>query len=67
MNSDEISHAPAAGEQHQLSGTKSKATNNGDAEMAMTVDATDPKDDRIVDAVWGTIEEGGPNYRNLSW
>jgi hypothetical protein len=65
MNGEEIT--PAAGEQHQLSGAKSKATNGGDAELAMAVDAADPKDNRIVDAVWGTIEEGGPNYRNLSW
>jgi len=22
---------------------------------------------RVIDAVWGEIKEGGPNYRNLGW
>jgi len=25
------------------------------------------EDLRVIDAVWGEIKEGGPNYRNLGW
>nr|XP_031858123.1 uncharacterized protein CI109_006464 [Kwoniella shandongensis]KAA5525195.1 hypothetical protein CI109_006464 [Kwoniella shandongensis] len=48
----------------------------GTAELARPVDGESDNESRIkpdgangtvVDAVWGTIEEGGPNYRNLGW
>ncbi|WVF68080.1 hypothetical protein IAT40_002843 [Kwoniella sp. CBS 6097] len=40
----------------------------GHAEVARPVDVVDTAEDgKIVDAVWGTIEEGGPNYRSLGW
>ncbi|KAK8845615.1 hypothetical protein IAR55_006331 [Kwoniella newhampshirensis] len=48
----------------------------GAAELARPFDGCDEddgsrlkpeKDALVVDAVWGTIEEGGPNYRNLGW
>lgn len=25
------------------------------------------EDLRVIDAVWGELKEGGPNYRNLGW
>jgi hypothetical protein len=25
------------------------------------------EDLKVIDAVWGEIKEGGPNYRNLGW
>ncbi|WVQ95771.1 hypothetical protein IAU59_002870 [Kwoniella sp. CBS 9459] len=37
----------------------------GHAEVARPVDGAD--DGKVVDAVWGTIDEGGPNYRSLGW
>lgn len=39
-----------------------------DIEMrAMTAEEKHQEDLRVIDAVWGELKEGGPNYRNLGW
>lgn len=64
---DEITQVPAA-EQHALGNRKKKAADGADAELALEADeAGKPRDNRVVDAVWGVIDEDGPNYRNLGW
>lgn len=48
---------------------------NVDADMDVDVEMgnnevgvnKDRNDGRVVDAVWGTIDDDGPNYRNLGW
>jgi hypothetical protein len=64
---EEITQVPER-EQHQLGDRKNKAADGGTAEMALEVDdLAKPRDNRVVDAVWGVIDEDGPNYRNLGW
>ena len=64
---DEITQVPAR-EQHQLGDRKKQATDGAAAEMALDMDdPAKPRDNRVVDAVWGVIDEDGPNYRNLGW
>ena len=47
---------------------KNKAADGAAAELALEVDESGkPRDNRVVDAVWGVIDENGPNYRNLGW
>ena len=33
----------------------------------MTEQEKHQEDLRVIDAVWGELKEGGPNYRNLGW
>jgi hypothetical protein len=41
---------------------------SNDIELAVSeAGPKDKPDNRVVDAVWGTIEDDGPNYRNLGW
>ena len=35
--------------------------------LSTVVKPSEGKENQIVDAVWGTIDEDGPNYRNLGW
>lgn len=67
--SDEIQPAPKQSAVQTKNAPVDVSVGEGDVEMAVNEAGPqkDRQDGRVVDAVWGTIEDGGPNYRNLGW
>ncbi|WWC65396.1 uncharacterized protein I303_108014 [Kwoniella dejecticola CBS 10117] len=70
-NSRDIEESSSTSQSIHLNDRKSDKLTAGQTEITHPVDIENPQpppqDGKIHDAVWGTIDEDGPNYRNLGW